>query len=158
MTVLHKHPGSYDEGAYGIVFFDEQGYAIKVFKRRPDAPEEHLKAVFQSEVEAYRIANESNELRALVPEFFGVITCEQVLDEAGNDISGVFHMALAYKMRKIEGVFRKCGLQDEKLKGAFSEAGIRHTKDASVLFEDGAIRCIVDIAVQEHELWHQCFF
>lgn len=155
MTVLHKFPGSYEEGAYGFVFFDEQGYAIKVYKKRVDAPEEHIRAVFQSEVEAYRIATEREELKTLVPEFFGVIPCEKVLDEIGNDISREFYLSFAYKMRKVEGRFIKCGLQDEQLKIAFNNAGIRHTKDASVLFESGVVKCIVDIADQEHELWHQ---
>lgn len=155
MTVLKKLPQSYDEGAYGVVFFDEHGYAIKVFKRRADASDEHVNAVFQSEVKAYQVATQSETLRTVVPEFFGAITCSQVLDANGVDISKSFHLAFAYKMRRVEGHFRKCGLLDDDLKIAFNEAGIWHTRDASVLFdEDGMVKCIVDIAMQEHELWY----
>ncbi len=155
MTALHKRPGMYGEGAYGIVFFDEQGYAIKIFKRRTDVSEEHLKEVFQSEVDAYTIACQHQELRTLVPEFFGKTQCEQVFDATGNDISHEFHLSLAYKMKKVDGTFIKCGLQDDDLKRAFNDAGIRHTIDASILFEGETVKCVVDIATQEHELWHQ---
>lgn len=155
MSVLHKLPGNHKEGAYGVVFFDEQGYATKIFKQRTDASKEHLQAVFQSEVEAYTIASCSNELRAFVPEFFGATQCDRVLDATGNDITHEFHLSLAYKMKKIEGEFRKCGLHGDPLNKAFREAGIRHTIDASVLFENGAVKCVVDIATQEHELWDQ---
>jgi hypothetical protein len=156
MTILHKHPGKYDGGAYGIVFFDDQGYAIKVFKRRAEAPEDHLKKVFTAEVDAYQIASKHQQLRGLVPQFFGPVQCAQILDASGKDISHQFHLSLAYKMRKVDGNFRKCGVQDPELKTAFRDAGIHHTKDASVLFAgDGSTSCVVDIATQEHELWHQ---
>jgi len=155
MITLHKLPGKFEEGAYGVVFFNEHGYAIKVFKRRADAPEEHLDNVFKSEVEAYTIANKHQELHTLVPDFFGSIQCTQVLDAAGNDISHDFHLSLAYKMKKVEGEFIKLGIKDAKLRAIFNEAGIGHTIDASVLLDGESVKCVVDIATQEHELWHQ---
>ena len=45
MTVLSKLPNRYEEGAYGVVFFDEYDCAVKLFKRRASAPEEHIRAV-----------------------------------------------------------------------------------------------------------------
>ena len=155
MTVLSKLPNRYEEGAYGVVFFDEYDCAVKLFKRRASAPEEHIRAVFQSEVEAYMIATQSEELRVLVPEFFGAIQCEKVLDETGKDISHEFHLSIGYKMRKIDGEFIKSGLQELILKSAFKKAGIHHTVDASILYdEDGLVKCMVDIATREFELWH----
>ena len=152
MTVLQKLLNSYEEGAYGVVFFVEQSYAIKVFKRCTDVPENHVNAVFQAELEAYRIASETEELKAVIPEFFGAITCTQVLDNAGKDISDKFYLSFAYKMSKVDGDFKKCGLNDERLESAFRRVGIHHTTDASVLFEDGEVKCIVDFATKEHEL------
>jgi outer membrane phospholipase A len=55
-----------------------------------------------------------------VPEFFGKTQCEQVFDATGNDISHEFHLSLAYKMKKVDGTFIKCGLQDD-LKRALNE-------------------------------------
>lgn len=145
----------YAEGAYSVVFFDEEGYAIKVFKQRTEAPEEHLQKVFQSEVDAYTIASQHQELRRFVPKFFGKLECEKIFDINGCDISHQFYLKLVYKMEKVDGTFRKCGLQDEYLISVFNSAGIRHTKDASVLFHDDAVKCVVDIATQEYELyWH----
>lgn len=155
MTSLNKVPGKYEEGAYGVVFFDEHGYAIKVFKQRAEAPKEHLDKVFQSEVAAYTIANQHQKLSSLVPEFFGPIQCTKVLDVTGNDISHEFHLSLAYKMKKMEGQFLKRGIQDAQLRAVFNQAGIGHTKDASVLLDGDSVKCVVDIATQEHELWHQ---
>ena len=155
MTVLHMRPGEYGEGSYGVVFFDESGFAIKVFKRKIDVPEEHVQATFKSEVAAYEIASKTIELRPYVPEFFGVVNCTKIFDATGNEISNEFYLSLSYKMKKIDGIFEKCGLQDDRLRAAFNSAGIFHTKDASVLFEDGAVKFVVDIAIEEHELWHQ---
>ncbi len=155
MTTLLKHPGKYEEGFYGVVFFDGHGYAIKVFKRRVDVPEEHVFKVFQSEVDAYNIAKDSLELKRFIPEFFGEIECKKVIDEADKDISNQFHLSLAYKMRKVDGKFVKGGINDEGLNEAFRRAGIHHTKDASVLIDGNSIKCVVDIATKEHELWHQ---
>lgn len=155
MTSLRKVPGKYEEGVYGVVFFDDYGYAIKVFKRRAEAPKEHLDKVFQSEMAAYTIATQHQKLRALVPEFFGTVQCSQVIDAAGNDISHEFHLSFAYKMRRVEGSFLKLGIEDTQLKAIFNEAGINHTKDASVILDGDSVKCVVDIATQEYELWHQ---
>lgn len=154
MTVLCKTPNSYKEGAYGVVFFDAQGYAYKVFKRRTNVSDDHVKAVFQSEIDALSIASQSKNLKTFVPDFFGPIKCENVFDAAGKDISHEFYLSFAYKMKKIDGEFLKTGLKDEALNAAFNAEGIFHTIDASVLYENGAIKCVVDIATQEHELWH----
>lgn len=155
MNILRKIYRKFDEGAYSVVFFDEHGYAIKVFRKRKDATREHVQNVFESEVEAYQIATTNNELKAFVPEFFGIVSYDGVLDEIGDNISDEFYLDLSYKMGKVEGLFEKTGLRDNNLQKAFHDAGIHHTKDASVLYQGGEVKCILDFAVQEFELYHQ---
>ena len=75
------------------------------------------------------IATQSEELRALVPEFFGAIQCEKVLDETGKDISHEFHLSIGYKMRKIDGEFIKSGL-----------LGISEYRDQLIRYRDQLFR------------------
>ena len=138
-----------------MCIFDAEGNAIKVFKNRDDASREHVEAVFSSEVHAYQIATSNELLKSYIPEFFGTIKCDCVLDATGCDISDTFHLDLSYKMKRVNGSFEKTGLNDNDLKSKFDAAGIRHTKDASVLYEDNKVKCLIDFAVEEHELWHQ---
>jgi hypothetical protein len=152
MTILKFKAGFFDEGAYSFVFFDLEGNAVKIFKNRDDAPRKHVESVFLSEVEAYRIATSNELLKNYVPEFYGPVKCDGVLDAAGHDISASFHLDLAYKMRRINGRFEKTGLTDNELRSSFHTAGIRHTVDASVLYIDAQVKCLIDFAVEEHEL------
>lgn len=56
MTILEKIDGKFDEGAYGVVFFDADGNAIKVFKKSTGLDDrEHVEKVFNSEVVHIRL-------------------------------------------------------------------------------------------------------
>jgi len=145
---------SFSEGAYACVFFSD-GFAIKVFKNRTDAPREHVDQVFSSEVRAYEVATSDELLKTYVPQFFGKTCCGSIQDASGLDISNEFHLDLSYTMKFVDGVFEKIGLNDPQLVQQFRLAGIRHTKDCSVVKENGAVKCIVDFAMEEYELWHQ---
>lgn len=155
MTKLEKNVGAFAEGAYGVVFFDTEGNAIKVFKNRGGVSREHVEAVFLSELRTFEIATSNELLKSYIPEFFGIIKCNCVLDATGRDISDAFHLDLSYKMKRVNGSFEKTGLNDNDLRSKFHAAGIRHTKDASVLYEENKVKCLIDFAVEEHELWHQ---
>lgn len=147
----------YDEGVYGVVFFDSMGMATKVFRKRQDVDRLHVERVFASEVEAYRIAGSSAHLKELVPDFFGPTTVEGVLSSNGCDISGQFYLDLAYRMERIFGHFCKinsvAGASRENVKQWFRDAGIRHMNDASVVCEGEAILKVIDFAVEEFEVW-----
>jgi len=147
------------EGAYSFVFFPTSSTAIKVFKCRTDASREHIENVFNSEIEAYGIATSNPELKNLVPNFYDKVKCEKIEDESGNDISINFHLDLAYKMEKIEGIFKKIGPLPSKLKDPlitlFKSAGIKHVIDSSVILNNkNQITCVIDFAVKEYELYH----
>jgi hypothetical protein len=153
MSTLRKLEGEYREGQYGVVFFEPQNFAVKVFKKNADASREHIEAVFKSEIDAYKLAMANEKLKQYVPDFFGVFTCSKVLDSSGLDISEDFHLDLSYKMKRMDGNFEK-GFNDTFIEGLFSSVGIHYTKDASVLYKDGKVKCVIDFAVMEHELFH----
>jgi hypothetical protein len=77
--------------------------AIKVFKRRPEASYEHVRAVFQSEIEAYKHALCIDDLRDLVRHFIGATTCRAITDAVGTDISKHFYLDCACEMACIQG-------------------------------------------------------
>jgi hypothetical protein len=153
---FRKHPGSYAEGAYAVVFFVEDR-AIKVFKRRPEASDEHVRAVFESEIEAYKHALCTDDLRELVRHFIGATTCCAITDVDATDISKQFYLDCAYEMAWVQGDFKKFGTLSseitEDLGRRFHAAGILHLIDSSIVVDvEGRPRHVVDFAMREHEL------
>ena len=147
------------EGAYGVVFIDKAARRIrKIWKRRPE--EDHARAVFKAEVEAYGLAMKSPVLTGLIPGDFRLCDPQQIIDMQGQDVSGEFFTDLVFETDLVEGTFQKIGSlgSDEafRVRRMFFDAGIRHTNDMSVtLSADGVIVKAIDFAVQEHELMHE---
>lgn len=135
------------------------GRATKVFKRRPNIPDEHTQAVYSSEIEAYKIASENASLQSLIPRFFGPISISQIVDSFGADITGQFFVDLAYQMSRVNGIFVKLATLPSEQRRAidqlFNSFGILYTSDASVIVESSQVVCVIDFAVNEHELFHQ---
>lgn len=141
------------------MFFTPDGLATKIFIRRKDASEEHIKKVFESEVNAYNIDRKHEELQKLIPYFYGQVNCSKITDHNGTDISKQFHLNYAYQMEKVEGNFVKIGgcktEQAKRTINLFQSAGIFHTSDISVVADnDDNIVCIIDFALEEFELEH----
>lgn len=159
MLALEMKWPDFKEGAYGFVFFSSDGRATKVFRRRTDANEEHVESVFQSEVCAYKLATSHENLRCLIPEFFGCVSVERITNKEGCDVSSQFFLHRAYQMQRVEGTFVKLGTLAESIRQPvidnFRSADIRHLCDASVIVKDGAITCVIDFATQEFVLEHQ---
>lgn len=159
MLEYEMSDGKYGEGAFACVFFDNFGSATKIFWKKKDIPREDIEKVFQYEVDAYKKAtDEKSSIKKYVPEFFGTITGNQkkIVDSFGNDISDKFHLDLAYKMKKIDGDFKKIGLNDEKLIELFKQEGIKYVRDCSVLIDkDQNILCVIDFATKAHEIFHK---
>jgi hypothetical protein len=158
LVLLKKHLEFNEGGAYGTIFFHNGTKAVKVF-RKTEHSREHIENVFQSEVEAYEIAQSVPAIRELTPIFYGVVTVDLIKTAAGTDISSQFHLDLAYEMEKIDGIF--C---DEHIAGAnaarpiqllFNSHGIMHTSDMAYLVENSVIKKVVDFATEYHELYHQ---
>ncbi|ENW94407.1 hypothetical protein [Acinetobacter dispersus] len=157
--VLNKVDQQFKQGKYGTVFFNKvEGTAIKVF-RKSDLCDQHVANVYSSEVEAYKLVQNSDELKKITPKFYGEVNISSIHDQFGNDLSPSFYLDKAYKMEYIEGVFIDFGSgsmdTDERLKliNLFKEDGIEHITDSSVILEEGKkIKYIVDFAKEEFEL------
>lgn len=147
------------EGAYGVVFIHKAARRVrKICKRRPE--EDHARAVFRAEVDAYGLAMESPALAGLIPGDFRLCDPQQIIDRQGQDVSGEFFADLVFETDFVEGTFQKIGSlgSDEALRvrRMFFDAGIRHTNDMSVtLSADGVIVKAIDFAVQEYVLMHE---
>lgn len=148
----------FNEGAYAVLFRDDaSGRARKVFRRRPGS-EDHVRKVFEAEVDAYEIASGVDELRALVPRFYGRTPGLFEIINFGSPISQELMDDCAYEIEFIDADFVKLGSapQDEKLRiiQLFRHFGISHVKDASVVIEEGRITKVIDFATNEFaEQW-----
>lgn len=110
---------------------------------------------FESEFNAYLIAQQHPKIKKLVPEFFGKVEVCKIYDENDDDITEQFEVACAYQMLNIEGVYNKTNLikQSEFTKAVlleFNEVGISYTIDSSGLFdENGDLLCLIDFGTVE---------
>ncbi len=145
------------EGAYGLIFVDrEAGQIRKIYRRKQD--EQHVRDVFKSETEAYRLAETSPEVAALIPTGFAISSPQTMVDRDGNDVSGEIFTDLAFETEFVSGDFLKigsiAGSEGSLVRDAFKVAGILHTSDMSVVLnEHGKIVKAIDFAVIEHEVW-----
>jgi hypothetical protein len=157
---LRKTPGAFGEGAYGTVFFfPEKKRAIKVYLKHRDADADHSHRTFESETKALIIANASEHLRQLVPEYFGVVEIEAILNENGNDITQRYLADLNFEMEFIEGHFQKLGAvsgeEYNRVSNLFANEKIFYVKDACAILKDGKVTKIIDFGIEEIELWHK---
>lgn len=149
--------GYLSEGAYGIIFADWPGRITKVYKWR--AEEDHVRAVFKAEADAYGLAVSSPAVTALVPGNFRLCRVQQIIDKDGKDVTGEFFPDLAFETDFVEGYFQKIGAINStealRVRRLFDGAGIHHTIDMSVtLGPDGNVLKAIDFATEEHELMH----
>jgi hypothetical protein len=151
-------------GQYAFVFITDDGRAIKVFRRRPLDQDNHARDVFKSEVDAYRIACNTDELKGLVSHYIGEVQCSciRIEDAHGMDISEEFMLDCVYEMRRLCGAsigFEALpDMPRERLRAQFIGAGIHHIKDSTVFLNgDGTIRSVIDFALEEYVLEHPNF-
>jgi hypothetical protein len=148
------------EGGFATIFeHSDASRAVKVFRRMDAEYDGALAGVFASEVEAFVAAARHQELAIWVPRFFGQIAVSSVLDVSGNDVSGAYHLNLAYVMERIHPVReeRKFGAFFDSddwpdwsvVEQLFTAAGIDHTGDASVLNWRSGSPKVIDFAMQD---------
>jgi len=95
------------EGAYGVVFVDPAATSvIKVYNSRPNL-DDHVRAVFNAEIDAYCIAASSPAISHLVPGNFQRYTIKNVEDNGRQDVTGEFFPDFAFKADFIRGDFYK---------------------------------------------------
>lgn len=144
------------EGVYSIVFVDcAKRRILKVFSKAQGFDFEHSKKVFDSEVEAYKIAMKASELKDLVPKFFGTRRGLLVEDKCGTDVTNEFHPDLASELEFISDDFIKIneapGSDWEQITRAFKDRGIEYMSDASVTIKNEKIQKVIDFAIKEFE-------
>jgi hypothetical protein len=150
--------GYLSEGAYGIIFADRLvGRITKIYKSR--AEEDHVRAVFKAEADAYGLAASLPAVTALVPGNFQLCRVRQIIDKDGKNVTEEFFPDLAFETDFVEGYFQKIGAINStealRVRRLFDGAGIHHTIDMSVtLGPDGNVLKAIDFATEEHELMH----
>jgi hypothetical protein len=148
-----------DKGAYATIFVDEgQNTVRKVYRAERGRDRDHCEQVFRSERDAYQIASEAEELRHLVPTYFGTRTIERILDLRDTDVTGEFYSDLSIEIEYIASHFSKISTMGEpertRIIELFGRHGIRHMSDASVSTEGERVRKVIDFSVREVEYWH----
>lgn len=147
---LEKKPRKYDEGAFGTVFFINDEFAVKVFRRKESRTEDFARKVMQSEVSAHEaIQNNTTFLKELTPKYYGQVTIETIFDENGQDISNDFFLNLAYKMEYLQGRFMKNPnlYQNACVSEEFKRLNIKFIADCSCIENNGQIEKIIDFAM-----------
>lgn len=145
-----------DEGGYSVIIKDGN-IVYKLFKnsinvKRLRSFEDKLRnLVFNSEVDAYHITQNVNELKQYVPEFYGTVNVEKVEDEKCNDVSNLYLLDCCYSMEYIEGQFYKlfpCNISDEiqRVINLFNNNGINYLIDSCISYVSDTNFKIIDFA------------
>lgn len=91
----------------------------------------HCKQVFDSEAEAYRRARAVDDLRDLVPEFFGAVVVDRIVDRNGVNVTTEFYADLALEMEYVPVRFDKIigalASERSRVTALFRKHGIRQT-------------------------------
>jgi len=155
LTIANTNFKFLDEGAYGIVFVDRDDCRIIKVLARKAGPEAHCAAVYESEAIAYSIAMKSDELRSLIPEYFGARKGLKIEDATGNDVTSEFYSEFNFELEFVLGTFVKMGQISGAVRDpvvlAFQREGIAHMIDASASLEGGRITKVIDFGMQDLE-------
>lgn len=160
---LTKIHGQFKEGIYGGVFFQAE-YAIKVFKRHNDKPEEEIRRIYHGEINAYKIAQNNHLTAEYVTHFKSIATVGRLFNNNNVDISHEFYTDLAYSMKRISGEEEKVGrltgpLQDDwrRIRQRFTQADITCLDDCSVFMVCSTICNVIDLSTYLPDPIHEEF-
>jgi hypothetical protein len=152
-------------GAYAEVFWPSgQGIVYKLFisvkhetnlKQGLTDPKDNdrRRKVFDSECAAYEIAGRDSLLRKHIPGSFHRCEIADVRD-CGGSVVADYLADCCYAVEHIDGDDNKLVVVENyphiaQIKAAFEQAGIHHTRDASVFFaEDHARFKLIDFALE----------
>jgi hypothetical protein len=150
------------EGAYSVIFVDIARERIrKVYRLQAGLTRQHCKEVFDSEIEAYKIAGKASDLKTLVPQFYGTCSTAIIVDGQDQDVSREFLGDLAFEAEYIPGDFIKFGpidpAEQHRITALLSKHGIKHVCDLSACITEGKVTKIVDFATRWIEPRHEDF-
>jgi len=138
-------------GAFAHVFLiRDSGHALKVFITSPassDMSDGKRRRVFESEIEAYKLAQADPELSKMIPHFYGRRVVESVIETpAERDISANYLQDCCYEMDDAGRGWTKANTAGqywsrvEECRSIFRSRGIMHLNDCSFrIREDGSI-------------------
>jgi hypothetical protein len=161
-----------DRGAHAHIFHVvATNRAYKLFLSvRPIRPgssiaeqnEEARRKMFEDECIAYELASGSADLVRHVPQFFGAKVVSDVLNDSRSSVADEYVLDRCYCMQWVEGpvakLYAKKGALPylEALERKFQDAGIKYTRDASVINSyDEQNVVFIDFGTQEFELEHE---
>jgi hypothetical protein len=149
-------------GAFAVVF--QRGLRGNVFKlfrsdrSNPGMMSDHKRRrIFQSEVDAYRIAEADSVLSAMIPHFYGPRIIERVIDSlSGADLSDLFLLDCCYEMEDV-GYCKKANDEREvelrarldRQQALFEKRGIKYMIDCSFAIMDDDRIVFVDFGTQD---------
>ena len=161
-----------DTGAYSEVFRSADGerlFKLFINGKHPSNVSQGLthpdhdgqrRRTFAAECEAYEIAMSHPRIRRHVPQFYGRVEVNDVVDQRGNSVANDYLLDCCYSLEYVSGNERKLGVYvggehpqhlAELLKD-MDAAGIGYLLDASVLMpEDSESFQIIDFATREIE-------
>ncbi len=145
-----------DCGYNAAIFYDSESSLVrKVFFQKGRTHSE-VRAIYNAEIEAYKIAMNSTTLKPFVPGQFKRCENQKIVDGNGLFCSSLFFEDCAYEIEFVRGDFVKVGAlgtpEARALIRAFKNEGINHTSDMSVVLDDDEkILKAIDFATQEFE-------
>jgi hypothetical protein len=158
-------------GAYADIFIDENAARVyKLFIAEPEGrlprslSTANLNAIrrenFQTQLNAYRIAEADPFLSAHIPQFFGTAQATAVHDSAGADVSNEYLLDACYVVQRLEGRDEKANPRSDFAPAhikAFAKRcktlGINYVHDSSAFnLEDPERFVVIDFATREIEM------
>lgn len=144
-VVLRNGPRTH---AYKLFFSEAADRNIMSNRKR--------RAIFESEVEAYRIAQADDDLRLLVPQFFGMRQVTAITDSSRtDDITRLFLLDCCYEMELVPGkavkaneIRLKMPVVDE-YRNKFMQKGIKYMEDSLVFLLADRRMKFIDFGVRD---------
>ncbi|MGE3651565.1 MAG: hypothetical protein AB7G10_24760 [Reyranellaceae bacterium] len=158
--ILHLRD-RFARGAFADVFRNpERPVVYKLFRRLADPRLAHVAPyVFSAETQAYEICDRSPALQQYVPAYHGAVPVASVLSDDGGELRRDYWLDLCYCVERLEPdqEERKFGsfYNDdewhlmEPIDRLFTDAGIGHLGDASVLHWRSGRPKLIDFAVSD---------
>src|SRR5271169_5429847 len=107
---------------------------------RKSLEDELRRITFKSEYDAWEIAAKSEELKSIIPIYYGKCVITRINDENGSDVSDRYLLECCLSMEKINGKDIKFDLlksEYPEIIAKFQKAGIKYTLDMSAFPPDG---------------------
>ena len=157
----------FDVGGYSDIFGnDDRVYKLYISATnprcnhgRPHHLENELRKInFQSELEAWEIVSNREDICELTPIFYGKVQIQSVVDQQYKDISDLYLLDCCYSLEWIKGNAQKFDSVSWKYPEViprFHCAGIMYTIDMSVFIIEGKLK-LIDFSTRDAYFETEC--